>query len=375
MYEAVVNEHFVQALPKAELHAHLSGSISVQCLRGIWLRKRIQGKCLDIEDPKTAIRPGGQYHDVISFFPLFDRYIYNLCNDVESIRYATRSVLEVFQKDGVVHLELRTTPGENTAIGLTEEIYVKAIQEAICEFDSSDCFEYPNTRMVTTLILSIDRRMTKEQAMDVVELAVRYQHTERRSESGKVLRDDLRYVVGLDLCGNPAKGDISVFAGAFAKAKSHGLGITLHFAEMPKSSSDEQLRQLLSWNPDRLGHVINVSPEFAKIIAAPKLGLELCLSCNVLAKLTTGGFAMHHFGQWRQTDCPIALGTDDIVIFDSPLSNEYLLAATHFHLSPKDLIGLSKSAAMAAFSGRERLLSLIDRFEGGGIGKPFHINR
>ena len=146
--------------------------------------------------------------------------------------------------------------------------------------------------MRTRLILSIDRRNSVEEAMEAVELAVKYQS---------------RGVVGVDLCGDPSKGDVSIFASAFAKARAHGLGITLHFAEIPVSSRDAELETLLSFEPDRLGHVIHVSDRFKEEIRRRELGLELCLSCNVLAKLTTGGFTAHHFGYWRASGCPVAL--------------------------------------------------------------------
>ena len=146
--------------------------------------------------------------------------------------------------------------------------------------------------MSTRLILSTDRSNTFAEALQVVDLAIKHQ---------------ARGIVGIDLCGNPTKGDISIYRPAFAKAKQHGLKLTLHFAEVPASSTAEELETLLSYDPDRLGHVINVPENIKKEIVARKLALELCLTCNVNAKLISGGFAAHHFGYWRGTACPIIL--------------------------------------------------------------------
>lgn len=219
-----------------------------------------------------------------SFFPLFSSYIYKLCNDVESIEYSTMSVLKDFENDGVVYLELRTTPREITTQGVTKEIYVQTVLSCIENFKSAE--------MRAFLILSIDRRNSAKEAEEVVQLAVKYQS---------------RGVVGVDLCGDPSKGDVSIYREAFAKAKAFGLRITLHFAEVPASSTALELNTLLSFDPDRLGHVINVPDNIKAEIARRRLGLELCLSCNILAKLTTGGFADHHFGYWRDKGCMIAL--------------------------------------------------------------------
>jgi adenosine deaminase len=49
---------------------------------------------------------------LLSFFELF-RFIYQLTDDEESVRIATRNVVREFAEDGVKYLELRTTPRKN----------------------------------------------------------------------------------------------------------------------------------------------------------------------------------------------------------------------------------------------------------------------
>jgi len=197
--------------------------------------------------------------------------------------------------------------------------------------------------MMTKLILSIDRRNSTTEAMEVVDLAIKYQH---------------QGVVAIDLCGDPAKGDVSIFREAFAKAKKHNLKITLHFAEAPHSSTDVELRTLLSYEPDRIGHVINVSDDIKEIIVERKLGLELCISCNVHAKMITGSFGDHHFGYWRNTGCPIILCTDDVGVFGSKLSEEYSLIAEHFGLGHDELCKLARSGIDSIFGGEAAKLRL-----------------
>jgi len=155
--------------------------------------------------------------------------------------------------------------------------------------------------MKTALILSIDRRATLLTAEEVVDLALTY-----RSQG----------VVGIDLCGDPACGDVSIFQPAFHRAKKAGLKITLHFAEAPQSSTDIELWTLLSFQPDRIGHVIHVPDDVKKEIVKRGLGVELCLSCNVHAKMITGSFGDHHFGWWWGKGCPVALS----VCFPFPVS-------------------------------------------------------
>jgi adenosine deaminase len=155
--------------------------------------------------------------------------------------------------------------------------------------------------MSVFLILALDRgNTTATQAQEIIDLAI---------------ANKQRGVVGVDLCGNPTQGDVTIYRAAFAKAKTHGLGLTLHFAETPASGVRDELAVLLSFRPDRLGHVIHVPDDIKAEIVKRRLGLELCMSCNVHAKLIDGGFLDHHFGSWRNEDCPIALCVSFCLIF------------------------------------------------------------
>lgn len=225
------------------------------------------------------------------FFPLFSKCIYTLCNDIPSLIYTTRRVLQDFEADGVIYLELRTTPRALPAAGITKDRYVETILSCISDFNAT-------SSMRTNLILSIDRRNDPATALEVVDLARKY-HSSSGSGSG--------IVVGVDLCGDPAVGDVSIFREAFQLAREHGLKVTIHFAEAPQSSTARELWTLLSYQPDRIGHVINVPEDVRAAIVEAKLGLELCLSCNVHAKMITGSYGDHHFGWWQKTGCPIAI--------------------------------------------------------------------
>jgi adenosine deaminase len=187
----------------------------------------------------------------------------------------------------VIYLELRTTPRAIPNVSISRDNYVDIVLACIEEFESDG-----DRKMKTNLILSVDRRHSVDEAFEVVSIASKYR---------------TRGVVGVDLCGDPAKGPISIFAPVFRRAKDLGLKITLHFAEAKVSGSDEELRELLSWEPDRIGHVIHVNDDLKQEILARKIGVELCLSCNVHAKMITGTFSDHHFGWWKDKCSVVAL--------------------------------------------------------------------
>ncbi|KAL1646122.1 hypothetical protein SLS58_003542 [Diplodia intermedia] len=53
-----------KALPKVELHAHLSGSIDRDCLHEIWTRRKQADDRFDLHDPLDAIPPGKVDYDL-----------------------------------------------------------------------------------------------------------------------------------------------------------------------------------------------------------------------------------------------------------------------------------------------------------------------
>ena len=288
-----VNAAFTKDLPKVELHAHLTGSITPQCLHEIWTERRSKERDMALQDPLEAMSKDKSW-DIMTFFPLFSKYIYELCSTPASIIHSTNAVLNDFREDGVAYLELRTTPRSSPS--MSKDDYIHTILSCLENF--------PDRNVMTTyLILSIDRRNSREEAIETVDMAIRYRS---------------RGIVGVDLCGDPSKGDVATFEEPFHRAKQHGLKITLHFAEVPASSSPMELNTLLSFKPDRLGHVIHVPEEIRTRIMDSKLGLELCVSCNVQAKLIEGGVADHHFMSWIKTGCPVILCVSVAMSHPSP---------------------------------------------------------
>ena len=184
---------FIERLPKAELHAHLNGSIPLPLLQEL-AREYLSAQTtvaagehnsapLAADDHSLQLLQAGVKLDTIDdFFTLFPA-IYALTSTRAALRRATRGVLSHFL-DGasggaVAYLELRTTPRETPGV-MTRREYLEAVLDEV-ETRAPDA---------AALIVSLDRRMERVVAQEVLELAVQ-------------LRREGRRVVGVDLCGDP----------------------------------------------------------------------------------------------------------------------------------------------------------------------------
>ncbi|RIA91822.1 hypothetical protein C1645_766641 [Glomus cerebriforme] len=274
-------EKYCRDMPKIELHAHINGSISPETLQQLVERKKkYKPHLAQFTIPKRKL-------DVIDdFFSIF-KFVYQLTDDEESIGYITESVILDFKKDGVQYLELRTTPRSDKD-GMTKESYVGIVTSVIQKFS------YPEHGIIVKLILSIDRRNTLEEAMETVNLAIKYKN---------------KGVVGVDLCGDPKEGHIDNVKPAFIEAKKHGLKITLHFGEI-KANIPEHA-SMLAISPDRLGHATHLDSESKDFISLKNIPIEICMTSNVLCN-TVKNYYEHHIRDFLLTGHLCCICVSDI---------------------------------------------------------------
>ncbi|KAL4071121.1 hypothetical protein V8B97DRAFT_1964093 [Scleroderma yunnanense] len=241
---------FLQSLPKAELHAHLNGSIPLQTL--VELAQDLPPSTdtdNEIAGTIERLRSGLTLDEISDFFPLFPA-IYALTSTPSALSRATRDVLDAFLKPRndplpgsiytptpeCAYIELRTTP--RATAHLSRYTYLTTVLDEIEKFRPDQA----------ALIVSIDRRMSDADAAECVHVAI-------------ALWDAGRRVVGLDLCGDPRRGDVSTFEKHFRRGKDAGLSVTVHIAETRENTAVES-RILLGWHPDRLGHATFLSREY-----------------------------------------------------------------------------------------------------------------
>ncbi|KZT18215.1 Metallo-dependent hydrolase [Neolentinus lepideus HHB14362 ss-1] len=298
---------FLQGLPKAELHAHLNGSIPLDVLQEM-ARDYISAHSSDLIPVSGVVQKGvenltkgvvlNEIHDFFGLFPA----IYALTSSPATVAKAARAVLESFL-DGsspqCTYMELRSTPRATDL--MDRHGYLQAVLGEVERYPAGQA----------ALIVSIDRRMDEAIAEECVNLAI-------------TLKQQRRRVVGIDLCGDPLAGDLQRFVKHFQKAKSCGLGVTVHIAETadnPASETDDLLR---AFAPSRLGHATFLDQEAMRIVFEKDIAVEICLTSNLLCK-TVQSLEDHHIRFYLERNHAIAICTDDQLPFRTNLTAEYAL--------------------------------------------------
>jgi adenosine deaminase len=285
--------NFLSSLPKAELHAHLNGSIPLRCLQSMAKSRSGDKANQAIESGLQALENEVILAKITDFFTLFPA-IYALTSNPENVSLATEAVLEDFlgSADGkppqCTYLELRTTPRSTDAMSKRE--YLKAVLRAMNKYTPDQC----------NLIVSVDWRMSTEQAMETVDLALDlFQAGER--------------IVGLDICGD---FQVMVFQQLIERYSTctrtpflqirflllngrERLGCLLRYTSPRQAltllticpalmdyqapfNPQEETDALLALQPSRLGHATFLDKASQKIVLSRGTPIELCLSSNLL---------------------------------------------------------------------------------------------
>lgn len=287
---------------KAELHAHLSGSVSTALVAVL------------------GPLPAGAPRDLDACFARF-RAIHAAISTEDALRLACHEVLATFAADNTAELELRTTPRALADASAAD--YVRIVSACVDEFDDSQRRLGVVNAMRVSLVLSLDRAASPEAAEATVDLAVAHRPL----------------VVGVDLSGNPTKGEMPTRA--LDRARRAGLRTTLHCAEVP---AEEETDAMLDFGADRLGHALFLTPRQVRRVLASKTPVELCPTSN-LATLGRDGLADHPTAaMWLRRGHPISVNTDDAGVFGTSLSNEYMRVALDLGLGERGVHVLAASA-------------------------------
>jgi adenosine deaminase len=244
--------------------------------------------------------------------------LHSIVTSRDIVARITRETLYDFAKDNVIYLELRSTP-RALADGTTKEGYVQTV---LAEFKNAQ--DEASLDITARLLLSIDRSASLEQAMDTVEIAHKYAD---------------RGVIGIDFSGNPHRNSFETFLPAFVKARSYGLKVTVHTAEIA-NVEDETNMIICDFQADRLGHAVIVDSKQIQDIVRLNIPVEICPTSNLKTR------AVQHLGEhplldFLQHDHPLSISTDDAGVFNISLSSEYVMVAESLQLSHRTVFGMA----------------------------------
>lgn len=316
----------LKAMPKAELHRHLEGSIPLahQARLLADLGEPVEGGAAALRGRTCVVRPMGSLNEVLACFDLFGRMLSTL----EAIDSSTRAAVAQAAAEGIIYLELRFSPG---FIGRwcpagDDEIIRCVAAAAAAEAARLDIH-------VSLLVIA-----TRELGAEPCAAAFRAAAEHR----------DLG-VVGVDLAGDEDRYPLSTFAGPVSLAREAGLSVTIHAGETGNPAAVREAIEELG--ATRIGHGIAAAddPAVAALLHERGVALEISITSNWIVGAVPTPEA-HPIRRLRDLGVPVTVNTDDPALFDVTLAQELALAGRLLDLDNRGLLDLQRRAVDAGFA-------------------------
>ncbi|WP_109473966.1 adenosine deaminase [Ornithinimicrobium cavernae] len=331
----------VQALPKAHLHLHFTGSLRITTLRALADKHGLRLPAALVQDWPPRLRATDE-RGWFRFQRLYDAA--RACvQDESDMRRIVREAAEDDAAEGSRWLEIQVDPTSYAPFvgGLTPalEIVLDEARAASRE-----------TATEVAVIVAASRTRHPMDARTLARLAAQY------------AGDGPGTVVGFGLSNDERRGDTAEFEPAFRIAGRAGLARVPHAGELLGPSHVRDALDHLS--PDRLGHGVRATEDPALLESLVRRGvtLEVCPSSNVALGVYE---ELSHVPLRRLVDSGvgIALGADDPLLFGSRLLAQYESARTDHGLTDEELAELARGSvrgSRAPEATRAALLADID---------------
>ena len=335
----------IEAMPKAELHLHLDGSVRVGTAlelartRGVAAPTTWRG----MFDRLVAPMPSADQAELLKAFDL----PIALMQDEEALERITVELVESKAAENVRYVEIRWGPLLHVAKRLALEDGIDAVVRGA---ERASRATGTVVRLIATAIRSHD-------PADNVRLA----------EAASRFID--RGLTGWDLAGQEAAyPDPLLHARAFEAARAGGLRITVHAGEWGGAA---QVRRALDVQPERIAHgeAASDDAELVEELRARGICLDLCPTSNVQAGIVPS-FADHALVRLHRAGVPVTLSTDDTTVSDITLNEEYGRAVAEVGLTVPELWAVDRFALDAGFADDATLAPLRATFDEWASGIP-----
>lgn len=340
MIAATLSDDALRALPKAELHVHLDGSLRPATMIEL-ARER------DVSLPADEASALARYmvvDDAASLEEYLERFAVTLSvmQDADALeRIAYECVLD-HADEGVRHVEIRFCPLLNTDRGLTPDEVVEAALRGMRHAE-----EHAASTIHSRLIVCALRSHPARQTRLMAELAVAYAD---------------RGVCGFDIAGAEAGHPVSDHVEAFDLAHRAGLPITIHAGEGFGPASIRQALEL--GHARRIGHGTRLreDPALLAEVVRRSVPLEVCLTSNVQTRVVAR-HRNHPAADYLRAGVPITLGTDNRLMSGVTLVDEYRHARDDLGLTAPELLAVARTGFEKAFVDDETRAAYLRIFD------------
>jgi len=310
----------IAALPKAELHLHIEGSLEPELMFELAERNSIALPFGSVEEVRAAYR----FSNLQSFLDIYYQGAAVL-RSAEDFRDLTRAYCERAHADGVVHAEIFFDPQTHTARGIPFETVLSGIEAGLSEARD-------HLGMTSRLILCFLRHLSEEDAFSTLAEAEAHRHR--------------IHGAGLDSSelGHPP----SKFARVFARCRQLGWHVVAHAGEEGPAAYIEEALDVL--RAERIDHGVRCleDPALVARLSTLQIPLTVCPLSNVKLRVFDG-IERHNLGRLLDSGICATVNSDDPAYFGGYIGANYAAVADALGFDACRLAVLARNSFRASF--------------------------
>lgn len=327
-------EELIRALPKAELHLHIEGSLEPEMMFTLAKRNGVTLPYASVEEVSAAY----QFNNLQEFLDLYYLGMQALVEERDFYEL-TLAYLERVHRDNVRHVEIFFDPQGHTERGVAFDTVITGILRALDECKVRLGISYK-------LIMCFLRHLPEEEAFETLDEALPW--------------IDRIEGVGLDSSevGHPPEK----FARVFAKCRELGLKLVAHAGE--EGPPDYVWQALDILNIDRIDHGNRAleDDELVTRIARDGLTLTVCPLSN-LKLCVIDDIAQSPVKDMLAQGLKATVNSDDPSYFGGYINENYKAIARALQLSKDDLAQLASNSFTGSFLRPEEQAPFLAQIE------------
>jgi len=322
----------LQAMPKAELHIHIEGSLEPELIFELAQRNGVSLPYASVE----ALREAYAFTDLQSFLDIYYAGASVLITE-QDFYDMTMAYLRRAAADNVRHAEIFFDPQTHTARGIPFKTAIDGIWRA--------CQEGP---ISATLIMCFLRHLSEEEALATLEEALPF-------------RDK---IIGVGLDSSEVGHPPEKFARVFERARQLGLHLVAHAGEEGPPAYIESALDVLK--VERIDHGVRVldDPALVERVARERMALTVCPLSNIKLRVFDV-MGSHSLRRLLDAGLAVTVNSDDPAYFGGYVNENYLAAFAALPLDAGHAQTLARNSFEAAFlaPGQKRaFLAEVDAF-------------
>jgi adenosine deaminase len=331
----------VKSLPKTEIHIHAEATVSFDSYFRLNKKYGADPTLASPLDFRKLLAMDSLAAMIKNFF-----YLQSLFRSSEDFQLVVSDVEAYARRNGIEYMELFVAPSMILKQGGID--FVGIMDPLVEGFSSLASRGGPDVK----LIVDVSRTFGSENA------ARNLSHV-----LGYVARRPNDRMLGIGLGGQESGNPCIDYKGVFAEAKAAGLRVVAHAGE---ETGPESIRDaVLELGAERIGHGTSAikDPALMDLLAERGIPLEICPTSNVITGKYVRSYAEHPIKSFLERGIAATLNTDDPVLFDIELVEEYRRASEEIGIGRPGIVALLRNGVRATFMDDKRKAAALKRLD------------